>query len=118
MLRRLLRLFKRSHIVVPDADKLEPGTARTIQIGKVYEGGSEIVICRMPDGGVHALDSKCPHDQGGRLMPGPLMDGRYVECPMHNFHFDPKTGRVERGVCPPARRFKIRETDGEFHITI
>lgn len=118
MLRRLLRLFQRSHIVVPNAAELEPGTARTIKLGEVHEGGTELLICRMPDGRVHAMDSECPHGHGGRLMPGPLVDGRYVECPMHNFHFDPKSGRVERGVCPSLRRFAIREQDGEFHISI
>ncbi len=118
MLRRLLRMFQRSQIVVPQAADLEAGMARTIKLGEVHEGGTELLVCRTLDGEVHAMNSECPHGQGGRLMPGPLVDGRFVECPMHNFHFDPRTGRVQRGTCASLRRYGVKEQDGELHISI
>ena len=118
MLRRLLRLFKKSKIIVPNASELEPGTARTVKLGEILDGGTEIAVIRTLDGQVYALNTECPHGQGGRLMPGPLVDGQHIECPMHNFHFDPKTGRVQRGTCASARRYPVTEVDGEFHITI
>ncbi len=117
MLRRILRLFKRATITIPGAADLSPGQSRTVQLGNAVDG-TQILICRMQDGSVHALDTECPHGEGGRLIAGPLAEGKYAVCPLHSFHFDPPTGRVERGACRSARRFKITEENGQFHITI
>ena len=118
MLRRLLRLFKKTSIVIPGAEQLEKGVGRTVQLGDGLQGGTQILICRTMDGEVHALDTECPHGEGGRLIAGPLASNKYAVCPLHNFQFDPKSGRVERGACRSARRFKITEVGGEFRITV
>ena len=52
------------------------------------------------------------------MIPGPLVQGKFAVCPLHNFQFDPRNGRVERGACRSARCFRIEERDGEFQITI
>ncbi|MEZ6004076.1 MAG: Rieske 2Fe-2S domain-containing protein [Planctomycetota bacterium] len=118
MLQRILALFRRRIITVPGADALERGMARTIQIGDALNGGTQILICRNLDGHVFALDTDCPHGEGGRLIPGPLAEGKYAVCPLHNYQFNLKSGQPERGACRPARRFAIREVDGQFQIRI
>jgi len=118
MLRRILRLFQKTTIRIPGARDLAPGQARTVQLGDPLEGGTQILICCLEDGSVHAMDTDCPHGEGGHLIPGPLVQGKFAVCPLHNFQFDPRNGRVERGACRSARCFRIEERDGEFQITI
>jgi len=42
--------------------------------------------------GFHALDGLCVH-QDGSLSPGKL-DGDIVECPLHLWHYNIKTGKL------------------------
>ena len=118
MLRRFLQLFKKATIAIPGAADLGPGEGRTVQVGNLLEGGTQILICRLMDGSVHALDTDCPHAEGGRLMAGPLAEGKFAVCPLHAFQFDPRNGAVERGTCRAARTFRISEADGQFLIQI
>ncbi len=118
MLSKFLKLFRKASVVVPGADQLSPGESRTIQLGEGLEGGKQILICRTADGEVSALDTQCPHEPGGRLMPGPLREGKNAVCPLHNFHFDAKTGRNMESMCKAVETYNIKEKNGEFHITL
>ncbi len=117
MLSKFLKLFRKATVVVPGADKLAKGEARTIQVGDGLAGGKQILLCRSPEGQVYALDTHCPHDEGGKLLAGPLFGGDKAVCPLHNFHFDVRTGKVDKGTCKAAITYNIKEKDGEFHIT-
>ena len=50
------------------------------------------------DGAIHAIGNICPH-QGAPLADGFLEDG-LVECPMHGWLFDVRTGRALNGTAP------------------
>ncbi len=117
MLRKFFQLFRKATVVIPGADKLPAGEARTIQLGDGLVDGKQILICRSKDGQVYALDTHCPHDEGGKLLPGPLFEGDKAVCPLHNFHFAVSSGKVEKGTCKAATAYNIKEIDGEFHIT-
>ncbi|MCA9000913.1 MAG: Rieske 2Fe-2S domain-containing protein [Planctomycetes bacterium] len=118
MLSKFLKLFRKAVIVIPGADKLAEGEARTVQLGDGLKGGKKILICRAEGGAVYALDTHCPHDEGGELLPGPLFGGDKAVCPLHNYHFDVRTGKVVKGACKNAVTYKIKEVNGEFHLTI
>jgi nitrite reductase/ring-hydroxylating ferredoxin subunit len=118
MLSKILKLFRKAVIVIPGADKLAEGEARTIQLGDGLKGGKQILICRPKGGGVYALDTHCPHDEGGKLLAGPLFGGDKAVCPLHNFHFNVRNGSVDKGTCKSAMTYKITEKNGEFHLTI
>jgi nitrite reductase/ring-hydroxylating ferredoxin subunit len=108
MLRRLLRtLFKGRSVHVPGTSALQDGYARTVTLGDLGAGGSQILLCRLA-GKLHALDSLCPHQQG-RIQAGPLVEGRYVRCPVHNYLFDPVNGAVVSGVCRKATVYRVDE---------
>jgi len=117
MLSKIFKLFRKATVVVPGADKLAPGESKTVQLGDGLEGGKQLLICRTMDGKVSVLDTKCPHEPGGRLIPGPLFEGTKAVCPLHNLHFDAKTGKNDQSMCKAATVHKIKEVDGEFHIT-
>jgi nitrite reductase/ring-hydroxylating ferredoxin subunit len=110
MLGRLRDLFRGRPIRITGTDALQEGQARTVEVGDLLAGGRQVVLCRV-DGELHALDSLCPHE-GGRISPGPLVEGRYARCPLHEYRFDPKTGKAVGVVCRNAKTYRVREHDG------
>lgn len=117
MLKRLLSLFGKRTVVVPGADKLVEGEGRTVEIGDLGSGGRQVLLCRV-EGKVHGLDTQCPHEKGGRIVRGPLVDGRYAMCPLHGYQFDATTGKPREVVCRDAKRIACVEKDGSIEIKI
>lgn len=76
----------------------------------VEAGGKEIVLIGH-DGGVYALDRRCPH-MGGDLAAGILKDGR-LTCPRHGSTFDVTTGRCLQG--PHIVFLKLKGTDSRSY---
>ncbi len=114
MLGRILDLFRKKPALVKGAHKVQEGHARRIDLGDPLAGGTSIVLCRV-GGKLHALDARCPHE-GGRLTEGPLVEGKYAICPLHNYTFEPATGKVVRGACANATVYKVRESDGDAEV--
>jgi len=107
MLGRILRLLRGPAVTVPGTDRLAEGEGRTVDVGDPLADGKQVLLCRV-GGKVYALDTLCPHE-GGRIQPGPLADGKYAFCPLHNYRFDPRTGAAVGAACRPARRCKVEE---------
>jgi len=66
----------------------------TILSGKGMEfeiDGKKIAVFNQ--NGYHALDALCVH-QDGSIAPGKL-DGDIVECPLHFWHYNIKTGELK-----------------------
>ena len=89
--------------------------ARTIEIGDLGSDGRQVLLCRV-DGKVHALDTECPHGKGGRLIRGPLHEGRFAVCPLHNYKFDATTGRPKEVVCSDAKTYTCVERNGQIEV--
>ncbi|MDI1495617.1 MAG: Rieske (2Fe-2S) domain protein [Cenarchaeum symbiont of Oopsacas minuta] len=67
--------------------------------------------------GYHALDSMCVH-QDGSIAPGKLK-GTVVECPLHFWHYDIKTGKLldyQKGV--QLEKYNVKEEDGQIYIDV
>ena len=116
MFGRLFGLFRGRSIVIAGVDKLADGHARKIDVGDPLAGGTQVVLCRVA-GELFALDALCPHE-GGRISDGPLVQGKYAICPLHNYTFDPRSGKVVRGVCGDAKRYAVKETDGKAELRV
>jgi nitrite reductase/ring-hydroxylating ferredoxin subunit len=110
MLGAFLDLFRGRPIVIEGTHKIQEGQSKRVDIGDVLAGGKQIVLCRV-DGELHALDVLCPHE-GGRISDGPLIQGKFAMCPLHNYQFDPKTGKAVGRVCADARKYRVREKNG------
>jgi len=108
-------LFGRKPIHIQGTGKLPEGEARKVSIGDPIAGtGFDVVLARV--GGVlYALDAHCPHE-GGRLVPGPLVEGKFLRCPLHNYHFDPKNGACVNAPCGKARGIKVIEKGGDAEL--
>jgi nitrite reductase/ring-hydroxylating ferredoxin subunit len=116
MLGKLGNLFRGRPIHIAKTGALPDGEARTIDIGDPLAGGRQVVLCRV-NGELHALDSKCPHE-GGRIAPGPLIEGRYALCPLHNYRFDPRTGKAIDVSCSAAKTYRVQERDGDADLWV
>lgn len=108
--------FATRPVLVRGTGALPEGEALKCEVGDVHAGGTQIVVCRV-GGKLYALDAACPHD-GGRIMGGALVDGKFALCPLHNYLFEPKTGKPVRGACPNATTYKVRERDADCEVWV
>ena len=110
-----LDLFRGRPALIRGTGKLAEGQAKKVDLGDPLAGtGKSVVLCRV-EGKIYALDQRCPHE-GGRIGEGPLVDGKLAMCPLHNFQFDPRTGKSVGRVCSDAKTYSIREKDGDSEI--
>jgi nitrite reductase/ring-hydroxylating ferredoxin subunit len=104
-------------IRVPGVDRLAEGEARKVLFTRPGEEvPGELLLCRVA-GRLHALDTLCPHE-GGRLVEGPLEEGRLAVCPLHLYKFDPRDGRSVGVECEAARTYPVREVRGTAEIVV
>jgi nitrite reductase/ring-hydroxylating ferredoxin subunit len=116
MLSRILGLLRGQGVLIQGVDKLPEGQSRKIAIGDPLAGGTEIVLCRL-DGKLYALDRVCPHE-GGRIDDGPLHERRFLMCPLHNYKFDPATGRAVGVACKSAKTYRVRAKGSDCEVWI
>jgi len=117
MFRRILSFFRPEPVRIQGASKLVEGRAHKITVGDPLAGnGRDVLLVRL-DGVVHAVDNQCPH-AGAFINDGPLVEGKYLVCPLHHYHFDPKSGACVNAACRNARRYKVKESGDtlELHI--
>jgi len=110
----LSSLFRGRSIVIHGTGKLPEGHSKKIDVGDPLAGGKQVVLCRV-GGALHALDALCPHE-GGRIHDGPLVEGKYVMCPLHNYKFDPRTGESVEIYCKSATRYRVVEKNGDAEL--
>ncbi|OLC93740.1 MAG: hypothetical protein AUI92_02230 [Thaumarchaeota archaeon 13_1_40CM_3_38_6] len=70
---------------VAEKDEILPGKGKEFLVD-----GKRIAIFNQD--GFHAIDSVCVH-QDGSIAPGKL-EGDVVECPLHFWHYNIKTGEL------------------------
>lgn len=79
--------------------------------------GRDIAVYRDEDGGFHASDGHCTHEQM-LLCDGLVMDG-IIECPKHNGRFRITDGKA---VGAPAtvdlRTYPVKVEDGQVHVDL
>ena len=114
MLSKLLGLFRGPPALIKGTAQLPEGHAKAIALGDPLAGGTEVVLCRV-EGTLYALDRLCPHE-GGRISGGPLAGGRFAVCPLHNYRFDPKSGKAVGAACKSAKTYRVREQGADAEI--
>lgn len=99
-------------VPVATLDQLGPGEAID-----VLAAGVEIALVRDEDGGVHALEDRCSHDDVA-LSDGDV-EGCTIECWKHGSQFDLRTGRpLQLPAVLPVRVLPVRvdEATGEISV--
>lgn len=78
---------------------------RTGQIIKL--DGEEIVLIRLTNGLIRAIENKSPHPKGGTLSEG-LVSGDYIYCPLYDWKISLVDGMVQ---APDEGKVKIHQTE-------
>jgi nitrite reductase/ring-hydroxylating ferredoxin subunit len=116
VLSKLLGLFRKRPVLIQGSSKLREGQSKLVSIGDPLAGGVEIVLART-GGKLYALDRRCPHENG-HLTDGPLMEGKYALCPLHNYKFDPASGRAIDVACGNAKTYVVRERGDDCEVFV
>ncbi|CAI9831401.1 MAG: Rieske 2Fe-2S domain-containing protein [Nitrosopumilus sp.] len=93
---------------VADRGAVGPGKGAAFEVG-----GRRIAVFNSD--GYHAIDDKCVH-QDGSLAPGKIEDG-VVECPLHFWHYDIKSGKLLdylEGI--NLRTYPVEERDDGLYV--
>jgi nitrite reductase (NADH) small subunit len=78
------------------------------KVGQVFQlDGEEIVLFRLSNGEVKAIENKSPHPKGGTLSEG-LVSGEYVYCPVYDWKISLKDGMVQ---APDEGKVKIYQVE-------
>lgn len=117
MFKKIAGLFRKEPALVTGTGKLKEGHAKIISFGDVLAGTGVQVMLTRKGGELTAIDAVCPH-QGALMDDGELIDGEFVVCPLHMYHFDPKTGAERSQQCGPSRTFKVRDLGDDAEIWI
>ena len=70
---------------VTEKDSIDKGKGREFRV-------DEKKIAIFNQNGYHAIEAICVH-QDGHIAPGKL-EGDVVECPLHSWHYNIKTGKL------------------------
>ncbi len=70
---------------VAEKDSIDKGKGREFRV-------DEKKIAVFNQNGYHAIEAICVH-QDGHIAPGKL-EGEVVECPLHSWHYNIKTGKL------------------------
>ena len=116
MFAKLFGVFGRKPARILGAANLPEGQSKRVELGDMLAGGTEIVLARV-GGELCAVDRLCPHE-GGRISDGPLIQGKYVSCPLHNYKFDPRTGRAIDVACADAKTYRVRERGADADVFV
>ena len=84
--------------------------ARVVKTGTV-----DIAVFRTLDGGVHAIEDRCPH-RGGPLSQG-IVHGDSVTCPLHNWVISLKTGEAQGADSGCVRTIPVRVDGGRIYLS-
>ena len=78
-------------------------------------GGVDVLVCHTESGGVHAVQSNCPHQ--AVALSGGTLDGDVITCPMHLWRMNVATGEGVNPCHARIARYPVRLVDGEIYVS-
>lgn len=95
---------------IAEKNEISAGKGKSFKID-----GKQIAIFNQD--GFHALDDLCVH-QDGSIAPGKL-DGDIVECPLHFWHYNIKTGELKDYIKDvKLQTYQLQVKDDGIYINI
>ena len=78
------------------------------KMGYVFHFNAEVIVLfRLTNGDVHAIENRSPHPKGGTLSEG-LVSGEYVFCPVYDWKISLVNGQVQ---APDEGQVKVYRTE-------
>lgn len=75
-----------------------------------------VAVFRTADGGIFAIDDRCPHE-GGPLSQG-IVHGRAVTCPLHNWAISLETGQALGADRGAVRTIPVKIENGRLLMAV
>ena len=98
-------------VIVGRADAVPAGRGATVEL----KDGAEVAIFNA-DGKFYALENFCPH-KGVPLADSPICGGS-VECELHGWRFDLKSGECLKKKSCSIESYKVTIEDGWIKILV
>ncbi|MEZ5978611.1 MAG: Rieske (2Fe-2S) protein [Planctomycetota bacterium] len=117
MFKRFLDLFRGRPTRIEGISKLPEGRAHKVSVGDPVAGTGRDVLLVNVGGEIHAVDNRCPHAEGF-IGDGPLVEGKFLVCPLHNYRFDPRTGACVNAPCRKARRYRVERSGDAIDLFV
>jgi nitrite reductase/ring-hydroxylating ferredoxin subunit len=104
------RAANRQTFTIEGIEALKPGTCARIAL----HNGDELAIYNV-NGEYYATDNSCPH-RGAPLSEGTIC-GDIVECALHGWQFDVRTGECLT-VSDRIKTYRVTKEEGQVRIVI
>lgn len=98
-------------VTVGRVEDLPAGRGATVEL----EAGGELALFNV-DGALYAVENFCPH-RGAPLAEGALC-GATVECELHGWRFDLRTGECLTRAGAPVETYEVVVEDGAIKIRV
>ncbi|OCA85834.1 nitrite reductase [Bacillus sp. FJAT-27225] len=98
--------------------KVAEYTSLPERIGQVVKiDGEEIVLFKLSNGDVRAVENRSPHPKGGTLADG-LVSGEYVFCPVYDLKISLSDGKVQAPDEGQVKTFTIVRDGEQVYIDL
>ncbi|HWO97606.1 MAG TPA: nitrite reductase small subunit NirD [Bacillus sp. (in: firmicutes)] len=89
-----------------------------VRTGKVFRvGNKEVVLFRLTNGDIRAIENRSPHPKGGTLADG-LVSGEYVFCPLYDWKISLTTGKVQAPDEGQVKTYPVEIDGGKVYIIL
>jgi nitrite reductase (NADH) small subunit len=96
-------------VLVGTIDELPDRLGKTVRVGDL-----EVAVFKLSDGGVKAVENRCPH-KGGVLSEG-IVSGEFVFCPMHDWKICLDDGKVQEPDHGCVKTYKTTVEGDEVYL--
>jgi nitrite reductase (NADH) small subunit len=101
-----------TRIPVANYSSLKVGAGYSIKIDS-----TEMVLFKISNGEVYALENRSPHPKGGVLTEG-LISGEYVFCPLYDWKISLVDGQVQTPDVGQVRTYKVEIEEDIIFIVL
>ncbi|MEW8970477.1 MAG: nitrite reductase (NAD(P)H) small subunit [Mesobacillus sp.] len=83
----------------------------------VTVNGENIVLFRLTNGDVKAVENRSPHRKGGTLADA-LVSGKYIYCPVYDLKISLEDGKVQAPDTGEVKTFEVEVIENEVYLQI
>ncbi|WP_439645989.1 nitrite reductase (NAD(P)H) small subunit [Mesobacillus boroniphilus] len=99
-------------IKVADYDSLPERAGQAVTVN-----GENIVLFRISNGEVKAVENRSPHRKGGTLADA-LVSGNFIYCPVYDLKISLDDGKVQAPDTGEVKTYPVEVIENEVYITI
>jgi nitrite reductase (NADH) small subunit len=77
----------------------------------------EMVLFKLTNGEVYAVENRSPHPKGG-VLAGGLVSGQYVYCPLYDWKISLADGKVQAPDVGEIQTYQVIVEDDDVYIVV